>query len=101
PNPPPRRGRGLETGRPSSHLGPEAEAIHQPLRVIVDSEARLPLTARVLDPEASAKTLVCTTDRAPAERVNALEDAGAEVLALPDPEWTVLGGDALLTGYVN
>lgn len=57
-----------------------ALATHQPLRVVVDSTARTPLDARVLD--GAAPTLVATTAAAPAERVQALRDK-AEVAVLP------------------
>ncbi|MZP29056.1 bifunctional diaminohydroxyphosphoribosylaminopyrimidine deaminase/5-amino-6-(5-phosphoribosylamino)uracil reductase RibD [Heliobacterium undosum] len=49
-----------------------------PIRVIVDSKARTPLTAKVLSPE--AKTIIAVTEAAPAEQVAALEQAGAKVL---------------------
>lgn len=56
-------------------------APRQPLRVVVDSRARLPVTARML--RAPGATLVATTEAAPPERRKALEKAGAEVLVLP------------------
>lgn len=48
-----------------------------PLRVILDSQARTPPSARVLP------ALIAVTGAAPAERVRALQAAGAEVLVLP------------------
>jgi len=56
-------------------------APRQPLRVVVDSQARLPVTARML--KAPGMTLVATTEAAPAARRQALTAAGAEVLVLP------------------
>lgn len=56
-------------------------AVRQPLRVVVDSTARTPLTARVLD--GAAPTLVACTPAAPEERVAALREAKAEVVVLP------------------
>jgi riboflavin-specific deaminase-like protein len=47
------------------------------MRVVMDSTARLPLTAKVLDPD--APTTVLTTERAPASRRAALHEAGARV----------------------
>jgi diaminohydroxyphosphoribosylaminopyrimidine deaminase/5-amino-6-(5-phosphoribosylamino)uracil reductase len=58
-----------------------ALAPRQPLRVVVDSTARTPLTARLLD--GAAPTLVATTAAAPAERVAALREAKADVEVLP------------------
>jgi diaminohydroxyphosphoribosylaminopyrimidine deaminase/5-amino-6-(5-phosphoribosylamino)uracil reductase len=54
-----------------------------PLRVVVDSKARLSPRARMLA-EGTSKVLVATTRRAPASRVEALARAGAEILRLPE-----------------
>ncbi len=53
----------------------------QPLRVVVDSDARTPLTARVLD--GVAPTLVAVAADAPADRVEALGNTAADVVQLP------------------
>src|SRR5690606_40275913 len=59
----------------------EPPAPRQPLRVVVDSRARLPIHARML--QAPGTTVVATTPLAPPERVRALEEAGADGLTLP------------------
>ncbi|GAC1337373.1 MAG: bifunctional diaminohydroxyphosphoribosylaminopyrimidine deaminase/5-amino-6-(5-phosphoribosylamino)uracil reductase RibD [Myxococcales bacterium] len=51
-----------------------------PLRVVVDSSARLPPTALMLRQRSRAATLVAVTARAPRSRRAALERAGAAVL---------------------
>ena len=53
-----------------------------PLRVIVDSAARTPLTARVVA-DGKAPTLFAVAEEAPADRLQALRAAGCEVLPLP------------------
>lgn len=53
----------------------------QPLRVVLDSSARTPVDAAILDNE--AQTLVATTDKATEESVSALRSAGAEVVRFP------------------
>jgi len=50
-----------------------------PLRVVVDSNLRIPSTARLLREEAH-RTLIATTSRANSRRVSELEAAGAEVM---------------------
>jgi diaminohydroxyphosphoribosylaminopyrimidine deaminase/5-amino-6-(5-phosphoribosylamino)uracil reductase len=50
----------------------------QPLRALLDARGRVPATGPLFDP-ALAPTLVVTTDRAPAERVDAWRAAGAKV----------------------
>ncbi|HEX5646194.1 MAG TPA: bifunctional diaminohydroxyphosphoribosylaminopyrimidine deaminase/5-amino-6-(5-phosphoribosylamino)uracil reductase RibD [Nitrospira sp.] len=58
-------------------------APRQPLRIVVDSALRLPLTARILSQQQNAKTIVATTHSAPASRKRALLKRGIEVLSLP------------------
>ena len=53
----------------------------QPLRVIVDSHCRTPASAQTLSQPGS--TLIATVDGAPQGNVAQLEQAGAEVFALP------------------
>ena len=50
-----------------------------PVRIIVDSQARTPPKAKVVQ-DGLARTIIAVTERAPAERVSALSEAGAEVL---------------------
>ncbi len=64
-------------------------AARQPLRVVVDSRLRLPLTARVLDNVEAAKTLVATTKRASVHKRRQLEARGAEVWVLPERQGQV------------
>jgi len=55
---------------------------HNPLRVVVDSNASVPLDARVLNSD--AETIIAVIDTAPSEKIEALRDAGARVLVLPE-----------------
>lgn len=67
----------------------------QPLRVILDSSARCPPTARLL--RCPGKTLVVCTAEAPVDRLRALADAGAEILLLPSANGRVALGPLLAT----
>ncbi|HIE13634.1 MAG TPA: bifunctional diaminohydroxyphosphoribosylaminopyrimidine deaminase/5-amino-6-(5-phosphoribosylamino)uracil reductase RibD [Desulfotomaculum sp.] len=51
-----------------------------PARVVVDSRARTPLEARVLNQRSEAATFIAVTEMAPPERMEALKQAGAQVL---------------------
>ncbi len=55
-----------------------------PLRVIVDSTLRTPLSAAVLAAKAASGTLLAVTGRTPPERIAAVEARGAAVLCLPE-----------------
>jgi diaminohydroxyphosphoribosylaminopyrimidine deaminase/5-amino-6-(5-phosphoribosylamino)uracil reductase len=54
-----------------------------PLRVIVDARAEIPLDSRILRTLSEGPALVATTAAAPEPRRAALQDAGAAVLTLP------------------
>jgi diaminohydroxyphosphoribosylaminopyrimidine deaminase/5-amino-6-(5-phosphoribosylamino)uracil reductase len=51
-----------------------------PVRVVVDSTARLPTAARMLRQQSDAPTLIACTLRAPPVRLRALERAGAQIV---------------------
>jgi diaminohydroxyphosphoribosylaminopyrimidine deaminase/5-amino-6-(5-phosphoribosylamino)uracil reductase len=54
-----------------------------PLRVVVDSTLRTPLSAAVLTEEAAPGTVLAVTDRAPAAKRDKVRALGATVLCLP------------------
>ena len=56
----------------------------QPRRIVLDSRARTPLDARMLNGD--APVTICVTETAPADRIDGLKQAGAEVLVLPGGE---------------
>ncbi len=56
------------------------EGARQPIRVIFDSKARLPLDSQLLQTLDQAPVLVVAAPDAPSDRVGALKSAGAEVL---------------------
>ncbi len=60
------------------------DAQRQPLRVIFDSKARLPLGSKLMSTIDEAPVLVVCGTEAPAGHVTALEQAGAEVMPVPE-----------------
>jgi diaminohydroxyphosphoribosylaminopyrimidine deaminase/5-amino-6-(5-phosphoribosylamino)uracil reductase len=54
-----------------------------PIRLVLDSHLSLPLSARVLHLGSPAPTWVACTNKAPKEKLQAVEELGAEVLVLP------------------
>lgn len=61
----------------------DVEPTRQPLRIVVDGTGRVPRSARLLN-DGIAPVLIATTERAPQETRRVWQDAGAEVLVLPD-----------------
>ncbi|MHB1000663.1 MAG: bifunctional diaminohydroxyphosphoribosylaminopyrimidine deaminase/5-amino-6-(5-phosphoribosylamino)uracil reductase RibD [Armatimonadota bacterium] len=53
-----------------------------PVRVVVDSRGSTPSCAKILNH--SAQTVIAVTEAAPEDRLEALRNAGAEILVLPD-----------------
>ena len=53
----------------------------EPLRIVVDSRARLPLAARLIEAGTPARAVVAVADEAPAERLARLEARGVTVLS--------------------
>jgi diaminohydroxyphosphoribosylaminopyrimidine deaminase/5-amino-6-(5-phosphoribosylamino)uracil reductase len=75
----------------------EVADARQPTRVVFDSEARLPLTSRLVDSIGVAPLVVIAGPGAPAERTDALKAAGAEVIVCDgDPGGRVAGALAEL-----
>lgn len=73
------------TARPDG----DAAGVVQPLRVVLDSRGRTPLTAQVLGDQETASTLVVTTSAAPPEWRAGIEAAGARLLLLPSEQGRV------------
>ncbi len=61
----------------------------QPWRIIVDSQGRLPLEARVSRGPDGSRTLLATTQAIPPGKMEALSAQGVEVVALPDRQGRV------------
>lgn len=55
----------------------------QPQRIILDSQLRIPLTAKVLQGVVEQPTIVCTTAQAPPKKIHQLRDRGVSVWVLP------------------
>lgn len=67
----------------------------QPLRVVFDSQARLPLGSALIESVAEAPLLVLCAPEAPAPARDALAGAGAEVVAVPGADPAARLGAAL------
>lgn len=54
-----------------------------PIRIVVDSSARIPLDSKVLHLESKAKTIIVTTEKAEKDKLRILEEMGAEIIITP------------------
>ncbi len=54
-----------------------------PLRIIVDTSLRIPLSAKVLNEHSGARTLIATTSQASSRKIRAVEKKNAEVMVVP------------------
>ncbi|WP_026477524.1 bifunctional diaminohydroxyphosphoribosylaminopyrimidine deaminase/5-amino-6-(5-phosphoribosylamino)uracil reductase RibD [Alkaliphilus transvaalensis] len=62
----------------------QGQEVQHPLRIIVDSSCRTPLNSKVVTTVKEQATLVATTEYASVENRKRLEDAGVEVLVIPE-----------------
>ena len=60
-----------------------------PIRIVLDSHARTPLTARVFNPNSLAKVIIAVTPHAPKKNIAQLEERQAEVIVIPDKDGRV------------
>jgi diaminohydroxyphosphoribosylaminopyrimidine deaminase / 5-amino-6-(5-phosphoribosylamino)uracil reductase len=51
-----------------------------PVRIIVDSTAKIPLEAQVLNLQSEAKTIIAVTEKADKDKLKAIEAKGAEII---------------------
>jgi len=63
--------------------------LKNPLRIIVDSNARIPLKAKVVETAKEIPTLLATTKNAPAKKIETLNKMGVQILELPDEKGEV------------
>lgn len=59
------------------------QVTRDPIRVIVDTQARTPLESKILNQESVAPTMILVSEKAPQERVAALTQKGAKVILVP------------------
>lgn len=57
-----------------------------PLRIVVDSQARCPAESKVFEVSENEKTLLAVTEKAPADKIESLRSAGVDVVVLPEDE---------------
>lgn len=54
-----------------------------PIRVIVDTNGRIPLDAKVLNIKSDAKTIVATTEKIDHKKIKAIEEKGGKIIITP------------------
>lgn len=60
-----------------------------PIRIVVDSQGRAPLNAKVFDIDDKRKTILATTESIPQDKVETLEKKGVKVVVLPKDQGRV------------
>ena len=56
------------------------------VRIVVDSQGRTPLTAKIFNPNSEAGVIIAVTENVSAEKVEKLQAAGAEVLVIEEQQ---------------
>jgi diaminohydroxyphosphoribosylaminopyrimidine deaminase/5-amino-6-(5-phosphoribosylamino)uracil reductase len=79
-----RAGQGGSPDKPTEDRRPKTEdRFKDPIRIVLDSRLRLPLSARLLHLDSAVPTWIACTPVAPRDKIQELKDLGAEVLMLP------------------
>jgi diaminohydroxyphosphoribosylaminopyrimidine deaminase / 5-amino-6-(5-phosphoribosylamino)uracil reductase len=73
----------LTTRLPAEEVARRGYAVHHPLRIVLDSSGRIPLTADVLANQPEIPTLYVTTAQISRQKLAEVENTGVEVLVLP------------------
>lgn len=60
-----------------------------PTRIVLDSHARTPLTARIINPDSLAEVIIAVTSQAPKEKIVQLEKRNAKVIVIPEKDGRV------------
>ncbi|WP_350345098.1 bifunctional diaminohydroxyphosphoribosylaminopyrimidine deaminase/5-amino-6-(5-phosphoribosylamino)uracil reductase RibD [Proteinivorax tanatarense] len=55
-----------------------------PHRIVVDSTAQIPLSAKVLNIDSKAKTIIATTEHTDSSKISSLKAKGAEIIVTPN-----------------
>jgi diaminohydroxyphosphoribosylaminopyrimidine deaminase/5-amino-6-(5-phosphoribosylamino)uracil reductase len=58
--------------------------IKNPIRIVVDSKARISLEAKIINSPEIAPTIIAVTNKAPDEKLNHLEEKGVRVIVCPE-----------------
>lgn len=61
----------------------EGKISKNPIRIIIDSKAKIPLEAKVLNCDEKTKTIIVTTEFASEDKIEAIKQKGAEVIVTP------------------
>ncbi|TDT61352.1 bifunctional diaminohydroxyphosphoribosylaminopyrimidine deaminase/5-amino-6-(5-phosphoribosylamino)uracil reductase RibD [Fonticella tunisiensis] len=54
-----------------------------PIRIVVDSKGRIPLSAKVLHGNSKAKTIIAATEFIDKDKIKAIQETGAEIILTP------------------
>lgn len=71
------------------HLTARLPGSKNPTRIVVDSQLRIPMDAKVLQQQSEAPTILLTTKRADQEKAARLAEKGVTVLTLPERDGRV------------
>jgi diaminohydroxyphosphoribosylaminopyrimidine deaminase / 5-amino-6-(5-phosphoribosylamino)uracil reductase len=72
------------TARPSLPTGRAERTPRLPLRVVLDSRGRIPLSCRLVSPEMASGTLVVVTEKAGPKTLKSIKATGAQLVVLPE-----------------